>query len=425
MAIVYSPEPKVTVPESRGTPAVLRSHDARSSLRIYMMEIWSFIPYYMARLCAALRDESVEVTFGSVRYHLDRDYFRKNGIVPDGSLLDTGGRLRTSWARRLIKSIEYIANLCTLAVRFTVSSPDLLHVQYLPFLEHGFSFEIWFLRWARRLRIPIVYTAHNVTKQDDPDQGRHLYRTTYTCADALICHGEEARTELCRDFGVDAGRIWVIPHGPLFEERPRLTAGEARRALGLTGEEPVVLFQGVISEYKGIPFLLDAWKQFRKLGGKARLVIAGTGDSSILSDIRQRVSRDQLESIELWLRFISVEELPLLYQAADILVYPYRAGTTSGALLTGLKYGKAVIATKLPFFKEYLEDNRTAALVDYGDCSALATSLLELTCNREERSRLAHALLDRQSGTVSWQEIARKTRECYEGVVAKTKAPES
>ena len=37
-------------------------------------------------------------------------------------------------------------------------------------------------------------------------------------------------------------------------------------------------------------------------------------------------------------RFISTEELVALYRAADVVVYPYRAITTSGALATGLAF---------------------------------------------------------------------------------------
>jgi glycosyltransferase involved in cell wall biosynthesis len=287
----------------------------------------------------------------------------------------------------------------------------------MPFLEHQASFELWFLRWVRRLAIPIVYTTHNVTKQDDPDQGRELYRRVYQTADALICHGDEARAELVRDFGVREEKIWVIPHGPLFEDRPNLSSREARLKLGLPSDEPLILFLGVISEYKGVLFLLDAWKQFRRLRGRGHLVIAGTGDARVLSEIQQKVSAEQLESVALWLHFIPVDQLPLLYQAADILVYPYKAGTTSGALLTGLKYGKAIVATKLPFFREHLEDGQTAILVDYGDKDALGSSLLDLASRPEERQRLASALFRQQSNSVSWDEIAKKTRECYESVL--------
>lgn len=384
-------------------------------IRAYLMDMWSFIPYYIGELCAALREQSVDATLGSVRYHLDRNYFRKCGLIPDRFLFDAGGALRSGRARRIFKSAEYLFNLLTLALRFSISKPDILHVQYLPFLERGFAFEIWFLRWVRLLGIGVVCTVHNLTRQDAPDRNLPLYRRVYRLADALICHGEEARVRLMREFDISRDRISVIPHGPLFDGKPAKSASEARAAVGLPSTGPVVLCLGVISEYKGIPFLLDAWKRFTDSGGSGRLLIAGTGNARVLAEIREKAAPQP--SVELRLEFIPVEQLPLLCQSADILVYPYKAGTTSGALLTGLNYGKAIVATTLPFFREYLRDEETALLVEYGDVSALASALLELIGHPEKRERLAAALQRESPRTVSWKEIAAKTRACYENVL--------
>lgn len=390
------------------------SSRARATLRVYMMDLWSFIPYYIARLCGALQKEGVSVTLGSVRYHLDRDYFHNSGLPPDPRLLDHGGNIHSSFLRRVIKSCEYLANLFVLGIRFAISRPDVLHVQYLPFLERGWSFEIWFLRWCRRLGIRIVYTVHNVTRQDEPEMGIPLFRKAYHSADALICHGEQARAELVENFGIQEDRIRVIPHGPLFENKMQVSPEEARSKLGLAKNDPLVLCFGVISPYKGIPFLLNSWQRLQQIGTKGRLLIAGTGDRNILAEIAEKVAAEKLkDSVDLWLRFIPVEQVPLLYQAADILVYPYKAGTTSGALLTGLNYGKATIATKLPFFQEYLKQGETALLVDYEDTESLASALQTLIEQPQTRTKLGEALSRQTSQGMGWEDIARKTRECY------------
>ncbi len=397
----------------------ISSRHGQGKLRVYMMDLWSFIPYYMAGLCSSLAAEDVEPKLGSVRYHLDRHYFQKAGLVPDRLLIDAGGGIKRNAVRRLIKSCEYAANLFMLSLRLAISKPDILHVQYLPFLERGFRFELWFLAWVRWLGIRVVYTVHNVTRQDAPGQGHPIFRRAYQLADALICHGEAARTELERDFQIAANKIWIIPHGPLFDERPQLTPEEARSQLGLQQVEPLVLSLGVVSEYKGIPFLLDAWKKMKAGGAEGRLLIAGTGDQRILSEIRDKVAAEGLiNSVSLRLEFIPVEQLPLLYQAADILVYPYKAGTTSGALLTGLNYGRAVVTTRLPFFLEHLKDGETALLVDYGATDALAAALKSLVQQPLQRARLAKALQREAAQGIGWQEIARKTKQCYQATLA-------
>jgi glycosyltransferase involved in cell wall biosynthesis len=385
--------------------------------RVYLMDLWSFIPYYMARLCESLQEESVDVELGSVRYHLDRNYFCRHGLYPDSALLDWGGRFQHPLVRRFVKSCEYVANLLGLSARFCASRRRIIHVQFLPLVDRGLPFEIWFLRLCLWLGVRMVCTVHNFP---DRDASRNLkfYERIYGMADALICHGAEAKSRLISEFKVPTERIWIIPHGPLFDNKPEISVLEARAELGLPCAETIVLCFGVINDYKGIPFLIDSWRLLIASGAKARLIIAGTGAADLLADIRQKVINLGLEScIDLELRFISVEELPLWHLAADILVYPYKGGTTSGALLTGMNYGKAIVATRLPFFIEHLRDGENAALIDYSDAESLARTMGRLINDKAERSKLAQGVRAMRTGCSSWMEIARATRTCYERVL--------
>jgi glycosyltransferase involved in cell wall biosynthesis len=413
------------VTETPHNPNATHRHTQRSldlaqwngRISVYLMDLWSFIPYYMARLCESLQDESIDVELGSVRYHLDRNYFYQHGLLPDSALLDWGGGFQHPLLRRLVKSCEYAANLLGLSARFCVAHPKIIHVQFLPLVDRGLPFEIWFLRLCQWLGVRMVCTVHNFPDRDAP-RNLKLYDRIYGMSDALICHGEEAKGWLISNFQVPAERIWVIPHGPLFDKKPEMSVVEARAELGLSCTETLVLCFGVINDYKGIPFLIDSWRLLIASGARARLIIAGTGAADLIADIRRKVMSLGADScIDLELRFISVEELPLWHLAADILVYPYKGGTTSGALLTGMNYGKAIVATRLPFFIEHLRDGENAALVDYSDVEGLTHTLGRLINDKAERTRLAQAVRGMPAGPSSWMEIARATRSCYERVL--------
>jgi glycosyltransferase involved in cell wall biosynthesis len=386
--------------------------------RVYLMDLWTSIPYYVSRLCLGLREQGLDVRLCSVRYHLDGNYFHTQGLSPEPWLLDLGGRIRNSLLGRIVKAIEYWPNLILLAMQIRKSRPTILHVQSLRFLENGFPFEIWFLHWVRRRGVKIVYTVHNLVNKENPNRHKSLYRKAYQAADLLICHSPDTSAQLVRVFGIPSNKLQVIPHGPLFEHVPALSPREARAELGLPADEFLVLFIGIIRQYKGIPFLLEAWKLLIESGHKARLLIAGTGDRHLMSAIRGKVREEGLESsVDLWLHYVSVEQLPLLHQAADILVYPYKAVTTSGALLTGLNYGKAVVATNLSFFQEYLRDGENALLVDYRDVKGLACRLRILLEKPEERARIAAVLESQHARRASWREISQATRECYQNLL--------
>ena len=390
----------------------------RLNPRVYVMDLWPFIPYYVCRLCLGLLGQGVDTRICSVRYHLDGNYFRKEGLSSEPWLLDLGGDIRNALLRRIVKSMEYWLNVILLGRQLAKSGSSILHVQYLPFLDLGFPFEIWFLHWVRKHGVRIVYTVHNLTNKEHPNRHMALYCKAYHAAHLLVCHGQDASDQLVRVFGIPANKIQIIPHGPLFEDVPRLSPKEARAELGLPVDELLVLSMGVVREYKGLLFLLEAWKRLIESGCKARLLIAGTGDRHLMSAIRERVCKEGLESsVHLWLHYVPVHQVPLLHHAADILVYPYRAGTTSGALLTGLNYGKAVVATNLPFFKEYLRDGTNALLVNYGDVNALAHCLRTLLERPEKRSQIAAVLQSQNAQETSWNLIGKSTRECYENLL--------
>ena len=387
-------------------------------LKVFVMDLWCYVPYYDGYLCKSLRDEDVDVTVGAITYHRDRGHFARHGLCNDPGLVDivAGLNIRNPRLRQILKFVEFIINSVALMIRFAVAPPDILHVQYIPLVEKGLPFERWFMQYAKRRGIKIVYTVHDVLPHDTGDRLRDAFRSIYQLADALICQNETARKQLIAEFGVEPHRIWLIPHGPMFHDNQNVTKPEARTRLGYAPAECIVLWQGIVLPYKGIDFLLGAWQKVQASGANARLVIAGTGEQRWLMAVEEKVHALGVErSVDLNLRFLTVEEVALHYQAADIVVYPYREISTSGALMTGVSYRKSLVATNLPSFREILRDGEDSALVDYGDVEGLAGILARLIQNPGERDRLSEGLAA-AARCDSWAPIARETLECYESL---------
>ena len=104
--------------------------------RIFMMDLLATVPYYTAYLSKALLQQPIDLTVGSISYYLDPGCFTSRGIQVDPGLLDVVGKVRLPrLPRRILKLLEAMLNLCALTVRFSVSPPDVVHVQYLPMLR--------------------------------------------------------------------------------------------------------------------------------------------------------------------------------------------------------------------------------------------------------------------------------------------------
>ena len=387
-------------------------------MQAIILDLLSIVPYYTGYLSRDLKRDGVDVRLESVTYHLDPGWFQSIG-VPNRAMVDTARwyRPESSAIRQPLKLAEYIFNLGALALRLLIGRPDVLHVQFLPLVPRGLPFELWLMKLARSLGVRIVYTVHNVLPHDSSAALKDRYRQIYGFADALIAHDEVARKKLGDEFGIPASKVKVIPHGPLFDEPPVAgSAARERERLGIAPGACIVVTQGIIRPYKGIPFLLDAWKKVAAAHPTAVLRIAGTGDDDILESIRQRVKELELDkSVLLDLRFLTVDEVRTCLDSADVLAYPYKDITTSGALLTGVNYGKAVVASALPAFELLLTDEHNALLTQYGDVDGLARALGRLVSDQELRDRLGRTLKQAEFRSTGWREIATATRECYEG----------
>ncbi|HWB32292.1 MAG TPA: glycosyltransferase family 4 protein [Acidobacteriaceae bacterium] len=392
---------------------------SRRSPRIFMMDLWATVPYYTAYLSKALLAEGALVTIGSISYYLDPGCFSGRGLRVSPGLFDIVGRFRLpKWPRRLLKLPEAMLNLAALTVRFTFSPRDVIHVQYLPMLKWRVPLDLWFLEYCRARGSKLVLTVHDLLPHDTGERYKTTFLKLYATVDAIICHSDSIRGRLEQEFSVPSAKISVIPHGPFFYDLPSAGTDDPLLSFDLPLGAPMVLWQGILFPYKGVDVLLNAWKYVEATHADAMLIVAGTGAPDLLEQIRAQVRELGLQRVGLHFRFISTEELVALHRAAAIVVYPYNAITTSGALATGLALGKTIVATDLPVFRELLTDRENALLVPPRDPQALGNALIELLGNPELRNELASQVRAMDFGDASWLSIAEKTLAVYAKVTA-------
>jgi glycosyltransferase involved in cell wall biosynthesis len=320
--------------------------------------------------------------------------------------------------RKTSKAAEYLVNMLGLHWNIWIESPDVVHYQWLPFAKWFPSIEELNISRSKKDGASVIYTVHNVLPHDTGDRYKNIFRRIYRIPDALICHTEESRNRLVEDFDVPSGKIWVIPHGPLSDEVIPVPRVKARTQLGIDLETPVCLLFGFMRPYKGIEFLLDSWVRVREREPSARLMLVGQPEREYEEVLLEKIERLGLErEVITHFAFLPQEELNLHIHAADVLVYPYRNITQSGALLTGLTTGKPVVATSVGGFREMIQHEQTGILVEHGDEEQLAEELVRLLRDAEKRAQLGQAAQEMAETEYSWDAIARKTLECYRSVI--------
>ncbi len=393
--------------------------NSERSIRVFMMDLWATVPYYTAYLSQALLAAGVELQVGSISYYLDLECFESRGLRPDPGLIDVIGRYphlpRTF--RRVLKFAEGLANLLSLFVRFLFRMPDVIHVQFLPMFRSRLPIDLWLVRFCQRWGAEAVLTVHDLMPHDTGEKHREAFRRLYRQMDGLICHSEHIRTRLQTEFGIPRGKITVIAHGPFFFDLPEEAPEATLQALGVGAGQEIVLWQGIIFPYKGVDLLLNAWSEVEQKAPNAWLVVLGTGDPALTGSLEAQARGLGLTRVRFHFRFCSTGELIAAYRAATVVVYPYRAITTSGALATGLALAKPIVASDLTVFRELLTHGETAVLTDAADSRALAAGILLLLDEEDLRKRLIAGLQRMAFGDGMWRTIAEETRRFYSQVL--------
>jgi len=387
---------------------------------VFMMDLLATVPYYTAYLSRALISAGANVNIGSITYYLDPVCFSSRKLKLRPGCLDMVGRYPLPRGpRRVLKLMELALNLAVLSLRALVRPPTVLHIQYLPLVRWPLRFDLWFAKLCRRRGSALVLTVHDLLPHDTAERYKAIFHGIYQQMDALICHSDHVRGRLESEFGVPAEKVHVIPHGPFFYDLPALGQDDVRAKYGIPSDRQLVLWQGIMFPYKGVDILLNAWQQVEDKVSDAHLIIVGTGSPELLAELQGQVERLRLRNAILDLRFTSTEELVAIYRAADIVVYPYRAITTSGALATGLSLGKAVVASDLPVFRELLSDRETALLVCPGRIDEFAEAILNLLQDKALRQHIGEQVRAMDFGPQSWKKIAVSTLQTYRAAFAR------
>ncbi|HEY7580426.1 MAG TPA: glycosyltransferase [Acetobacteraceae bacterium] len=387
-------------------------------MRIALVDPSLFTLPYDAALAAGLQAEGHEVVLHGRRPGPDDGR-------PDGApLMETFYRLTGATTvagmpktlRLALKGLDHIVSMAALVRQLARARPDVIHFQWLPLP----LVDRRFLTRLRRIA-PLVLTVHDTDPfNGDPAAGlqRRGMASSYAAFDRLITHTLQGRTRLLRH-GIAEDRLTVLPHGLLGTP----ANGEAR-CEAATPEGPLTfLLFGKIKPYKGLDLLIEAFAQLPPaLASRARLRVVGKPYMDLAS-IEVRIAQLGLgERIAIEPGFVRDEDVPLLFDAGTVVVFPYREIEASGVLSLAIAHGRPILASRLGAFAETVTDGVHGLLVEPGDIAALAEAMSRFLGDRAFAAACARAVGRLSDSVPDWQEIARLTVAVYRAAGARDRA---
>jgi glycosyltransferase involved in cell wall biosynthesis len=297
------------------------------------------IAHYTTMLYQALHRQGHEVLLVSFK----RQY--PSWLFPGGSDRDPSNRpLRVEDARYWIDSLNPVTWLVAFW-RIYEYQPDAIVLQWWT----TFWAPVWLvLEGLDRifLRRPLMIICHNVLPHEARWWDSLLTRAVFRWGTRFIVQSAEEKRRLL-SLLPDA-QVAVAPH-PVYSmfADDKVSKELARRQLQLPLDVPVLLFFGIVREYKGLRDVLAALPEIRAQLGRVILLIAG----EFWEDKRPYLGMiEQLrigDSVIIEDKYIPNEDVAVYFSAADVLVAPYRRVTGSGVVQMARGFGMPVIMTNV------------------------------------------------------------------------------
>ncbi len=334
-------------------------------------------------------------------------------------------------------------------------SYDLIHGNYWLSGQAG-------LMLRKKWHVPVVQMFHTLAhlKNDiarteserEPSFRAECEAEIMQQVDRIIAATPTEKAQLTWRYGAEPEKIETISCGvdlKLFRPLNRLESRTAVNGLvpGLKARQ-VVLLVGRIEPIKGVDVLIEAvqqWREKRQLAGQAagpdelQVMVVGGGSATggtttrsgrSLSLQTARPPEENQEALRLRARVLELglteqilfvpsqaqSQMPLFYNAADVVVMPSRYESFGLAALEAQACGTPVVASRVGGLPFAVQDGYSGFLVEQGQPAELAGALTRLLENPVLRRKLGQqaGLRAEQFG---WRAVADSVIATYQELV--------
>ncbi len=235
-------------------------------------------------------------------------------------------------------------------------------------------------------------------------------------ADRVIAISESTKRDLVEMFGATADKIAVVYGGtdPSFapaRDSMEINALRTRRNL----PEKMILHVGTIEPRKNIACLVGAFARAKRAARLPhRLVLIGARGWKY-SKVDTAIEQEGISNDVIFAGYVPQDELPLWYQAADLLAYPSLYEGFGLPPLEAMACGTPVVTSNAASLPEVVGD--AALQVAPDDEPALADAIVRALTDRALREQMIARGIA-QAAQFSWERAGRETTALYRTVLA-------
>ena len=225
-------------------------------------------------------------------------------------------------------------------------------------------------------------------------------------------------------YQTDTQKIAVIPPGVDTSFFKPMNKEEAKKIIGATPTDKILLFVGRIEPLKGLDMLLYALK----------VLIMKNPELSVCLWI---VGGDILQKQELWshqlkmlqqlkeilhlsthVKFVgqkTQEELPAYYNAAKMVIMPSHYESFGMVTLEAMACGVPVITTNVAGVSQLIDKEHAALITSVNNPLLLASQIKYLLTDEATHTKISHDLQNKAQ-ELSWDSVVRKIISVYDSI---------
>lgn len=268
---------------------------------------------------------------------------------------------------------------------------------------------------------PTVVTIHDLSlyaqaithEKKNVERGKRRVPVMARRADMIIAPSEATKREITQYLKIPADRIRVVYEAAREKMKP-LSIEDCEPVLRKHGiDQPYLLYTGTIEPRKNLLNLIRAYNELLRTSKHRPMLVLCGGRGWLDEEVFELVAELKLQRMVKFTGYVDDDDLPALYSACEIFVYPSLYEGFGLPPLEAMACGAPVITSNTSSLPEVVGD--AGVLINPNEVAELAAAMINLlndTTQRENRSRAGFE----RSKHFSWERAAHETQAVYDQV---------
>ncbi len=238
--------------------------------------------------------------------------------------------------------------------------PDLVLFRYwMPFFAPAFSGVA--KRIKKQTNINIIALCDNIIPHEQRALDQQLSTRFFNYIDSFIVLSKKVEEELLSILPDANYKYSPHPIYSIFMEAP--AQDEAKKQLNISAKN-VLMFFGLIREYKGLDILIKAVGKLKDELDDFILLIVGEcyEDEQKYVELIQQCGL--VDDVQTHFSFVPDEEVGKFFAATDVVVLPYKTASQSGIVQIAYHYDTPVIVSNVGGLPEIVDEGKTGFCVE-------------------------------------------------------------